>query len=62
VDNKDTTWIAIIGLLGKMAGAAAVVGSTITKLENGRIFVDTRVKALGTLGRFNLIWIGSFQS
>lgn len=50
VDSKDTTWIANLGLLGKMAGAAAVVSNDITKLENGRIFIDTNLKALGTLG------------
>jgi hypothetical protein len=52
VDEKknETTWIANLGLLGKMAGAAAVVDNRITKLENGRIFIDTNIKALGILG------------
>jgi len=52
VDEKssETTWIANLGLLGKMAGAAAIVDNRITKLENGRIFIDTNIKALGTLG------------
>jgi hypothetical protein len=54
VDEKknETVWIANMGLLGKMAGAAAVVHNTITKFENGRIMVDTNVKALGTLGLY----------
>lgn len=55
VDQKkdnNTTWVANLGLLGKMAGAAAIVDSKITKSENGKIMIDTNVKALGTLGRF----------
>lgn len=53
VDEKkeDTTWVANLGLVGKMAGAAAVVDTRMTKLENGRIYVDTHLKALGTLGK-----------
>lgn len=46
----STTWIANLGLLGKMTGAAAIVDNKITKMENGRIVVDTNIKALGTLG------------
>ncbi|KAL8393288.1 hypothetical protein RB595_003173 [Gaeumannomyces hyphopodioides] len=41
--------MASLGLLGKMAGAAALVSSDI-KLENGRAILDIRVKALGTIG------------
>jgi hypothetical protein len=48
--KQETTWIANLGLLGKMAGAAAIVDNKITKLENGRIEIDTNVKALGVLG------------
>jgi hypothetical protein len=50
VDGNETTWVANLGLLGKMAGAAAIVDNRVTKLENGRIFIDTNIKALGTLG------------
>ena len=52
VDEKreETTWIANLGLVGKMAAAAAISNSTITKEENGRIVVDTHIKALGVLG------------
>src|SRR5258707_35786 len=32
--KNETTWIANLGLLGKMAGAAAIVDNKITKLEN----------------------------
>ncbi|XMA11985.1 hypothetical protein WAI453_004776 [Rhynchosporium graminicola] len=48
--KKETMWIANLGLLGKMAGAAAVVGNKIEKLENGKVVVDTNIKALGVLG------------
>lgn len=54
VDGRETTWIANLGLLGKMAGAAAIVDNRITKLENGRIVIDTNLKALGTLGRTHI--------
>jgi hypothetical protein len=49
-EKNETTWVANLGLLGKMAGAAAIVDNRITKSENGRIFIDTSIKALGTLG------------
>jgi len=51
--NDNTTWIANLGLLGKMAGAAAIVGTKMTKSENGNILIDTNIKALGTLGKLN---------
>jgi len=50
--KEETTYIANLGLVGKMAGAAAVVDSTMTKLENGKIVIDTNLKALGTLGLY----------
>ena len=40
----------MLGLLGKMTGAAAVVTSDISVVENGRLRVDISLKALGTLG------------
>jgi len=52
VDKDGTTWIANLGLLGKMAGAAATTSNNITKLENGRILIDTNIKALGPLGLY----------
>jgi hypothetical protein len=47
----DETWVVNLGLLGKMTGAAAIVGTDITMEESGRITLDTRLKALGTLGK-----------
>jgi hypothetical protein len=54
VDEKlgETMWIANLGLLGKMTGAAAIVGSKTMKLENGRVLIDTNLKALGVLGEY----------
>ncbi|KAJ5788276.1 hypothetical protein N7457_003266 [Penicillium paradoxum] len=44
------THVAVLGLLGKMTGAAAVVTSDISLVENGRLRFDISLKALGTLG------------
>ena len=44
------TRVAILGLLGKMTGGAALVSSDITLAENGRLRFDINLKALGTLG------------
>ena len=44
------THVAILGLLGKMTGAAALVNSDIFLVENGRLRFDINLKALGTLG------------
>jgi len=41
---------ANLGLLGKMTGAAAIVSSAFKRMENGRVLLDTRLKALGKLG------------
>lgn len=42
--------VANLGLLGKMTGCAAITSNDISSLANGRVVVDTRLKALGTLG------------
>lgn len=46
----SSTHVAVLGLLGKMTGAAAVVSSDIFVVENGRLRFDISLKALGTLG------------
>ena len=43
-------WVGNMGLLGKMTGCAAIVSNTMTKHENERICVETRLKVLGVLG------------
>lgn len=39
-----------MGLLGKMAGPAAIFMNNIKQLENGRVVIDTWIKAFGILG------------
>ncbi|KAJ5565019.1 Raffinose synthase [Penicillium frequentans] len=48
--SESQTHVAILGLLEKMTGAAAVISSDIFIVENGRLRVDVHLKALGTLG------------
>lgn len=57
VDEKksETLWLANLGLLGKMSGAAAVVGSKMTKQETGRVVIETNIKAFGVLGMSPII-------
>ena len=52
VDDKlfQNLYVANLGLLGKMSGAAAIVNNNVTMLENQRILIDTNLKALGVLG------------
>ncbi|KAJ5812070.1 Raffinose synthase [Penicillium riverlandense] len=48
--GSSLTHVAVLGLLGKMTGAAALVTSDISVVENGRLRFDITLKALGTLG------------
>ncbi|KAJ5503355.1 Aldolase-type TIM barrel [Penicillium fimorum] len=48
--GDSMTHVSVLGLLGKMTGAAAVVTSDISIVENGRLRLDVSLKALGTLG------------
>ena len=54
--GPGTINVANLGLLGKMTGAAAIVSSDFGRLENGRVSLDTRLKALGKLG---MTWYAS---
>ncbi|KAK4218868.1 glycoside hydrolase family 36 protein [Rhypophila decipiens] len=49
-DGKGELYVANMGLLGKMTGAAAILASRYRLQENGRVFVDVLVKALEILG------------
>ncbi|POS86669.1 hypothetical protein EPUL_001107, partial [Erysiphe pulchra] len=49
-NKDDEISIAILGLLGKMTGAAAVIKTCTLRLENEIILIKTRLKALGILG------------
>jgi hypothetical protein len=50
--ETDMTWIANLGLLGKMTGAAAIVNNVITMRENRKVVIETSLKALGVLGLY----------
>ncbi len=50
--------VAVFGLLGKMTGACAIIGSDIGTTENGqRLRMNVALKALGTLG----IWVSDMM-
>jgi hypothetical protein len=51
-ETRGRFYLANLGLLGKMTGCAAVLHNTFQILENGRVFIDTNVKALGVLGKY----------
>jgi len=51
VRNKPVS-VAIMGLIGKMTGSAAVTGTDIYVEENGRLRTWVQLKALGVLGLF----------
>ena len=48
--RDDATKVAVLGLLGKMTGAAAIMNSDLYVEETGRLKVWCSLKALGTLG------------
>ncbi|PYH47378.1 putative raffinose synthase protein Sip1 [Aspergillus saccharolyticus JOP 1030-1] len=50
--TSSTTKVAVLGLLGKMTGAAAIVNSDLYVQDNGRLRADINLKALGTLGLY----------
>ena len=56
--KQDVTRIAVLGLLGKMTGAAAIVRSDVRIEDNGRLRLEIALKALGILGMSTriLIW------
>jgi Raffinose synthase or seed imbibition protein Sip1 len=47
------THVAVLGLLGKMTGIAAVVNSDVSVVESGRLKFDVNLKALGILGIYH---------
>lgn len=44
--------VAVLGLLGKMTGAAAVLESELRMEKNRRLRISSSIKALGVLGKF----------
>lgn len=49
-ESLGRVFVANLGLVRKMTGAAAIVSNELDLLENGRVFVHTSIKALGVLG------------
>lgn len=63
-DPKTATSIAILGLLGKLTGACAVVGTpALEQQPNGSLKIVTTLKALGVLGVYisNLPGLGEWE-
>lgn len=52
-ETRGRVFVANLGLVDKMTGAAAVTSTGQTLMDNGRLFFDTRLKALGVLGMFD---------
>ena len=57
-DPESPGKVAVLGLLGKMTGPAAVLSDKVSIVENGRLYISVMVKALGTLG----IYISNLDS
>ncbi|GAB1310561.1 Raffinose synthase Sip1 [Madurella fahalii] len=48
--TRGEVLLASLGLVGKMTGCAAVLSTVFDLRENGRMLIDTNLKALGVLG------------
>lgn len=51
-NTHSSVHIAMLGLLGKMTGAAALLKSEIRTEANGRLHISASIKALGVLGQY----------
>lgn len=49
--DADEIKVAVLGLLGKMTGAAAVLTTEMQVDGNGRLRIESSIKALGVLGK-----------
>ncbi|KAI1465436.1 glycoside hydrolase family 36 protein [Daldinia caldariorum] len=49
-ETNGMIYFANLGLIGKITGAAAITTNQSELLHTGRVFLDTRLKALGVLG------------
>jgi hypothetical protein len=57
--KKGDIGVAILGLLGKMSGAAAIVNQDVYIEQTGRVRVWVSLKALGIYGMYNTLAIFS---
>jgi hypothetical protein len=49
-DSRGRVYVANLGLVGKLSGAAAIMSTTYTLQTTGRLVVSARLKALGIWG------------
>lgn len=54
--KSEVVKVATLGLLDKLTGCAAVMSKYIEKQDNGRLMIDTRLKAFGILGT-SFVWL-----
>ncbi len=59
--GPEGTKVAVLGLLGKMTGAAAVLNTEIHIEGNGRLRIESSTKALGLLGEKRMAGAQGFQ-
>ncbi|KAM5449904.1 hypothetical protein MaudCBS49596_004666 [Microsporum audouinii] len=57
LDIKSQVKVAVLGLLDKMTGAAAIIGSDISMVSGNDLRFNVTLKALGTLG----LWISDLE-
>lgn len=48
--GSKTKSVSVLGLVGKMAGAAAIVSTAVSAQQEGQLQIRTKLKALGMLG------------
>ncbi|CAJ2500561.1 Uu.00g034140.m01.CDS01 [Anthostomella pinea] len=51
-ETNGRIFTANLGLVGKMTGAAAIMSTHLELLHTGKVLLDMRLKALGTLGLY----------
>lgn len=56
-ETNGRIYVANLGLIGKMTGAAAITTNESELLHTGRVLLDTRLKALGILGKSLLLLV-----
>lgn len=50
--------VAVLGLMGKMTGAAAILATAVSATQEGGLHISTELKALGVLG----LWVSGLES
>jgi hypothetical protein len=50
--------VAVLGLMGKMTGGAAILATAVSATQEGGAHISTELKALGVLG----LWVSGLES